>query len=298
MRKPALTPALLREALMSRMPAITRVTVLAGGEESQAFRFCSDGRPYVARVNRNVEGFQKDDLAHRMFRCPRLPIPAVVCIDRVDNFYYCVSEEAPGVTLQTLDAEELPHLLVATADVLEAIAASDIACLRGFGAFDSQGNGTDNSWRSFLTAVLDPQRYDWKGLGRVVDPDRIGRLCERLEHQVVYCPETRGLIHGDFGSNNVLTRNRRITGIIDWSEAAVGDPLYDIANIFFWRTWLACMQQQACYFESHPSCTLHRNSRLLCYQLRIGLAEIYQHALNGNPGVVEWATFRSCQLIA
>jgi aminoglycoside phosphotransferase (APT) family kinase protein len=39
-------------------------------------------------------------------------------------------------------------------------------------------------------------------------------------------------VHGDFGSNNVLADGEHITGVVDWSEAMIGDPLYDVANIF------------------------------------------------------------------
>ena len=36
-------------------------------------------------------------------------------------------------------------------------------------------------------------------------------------------------IHGDFTIDNVLVHNRRISGIIDWSAGAWGDPRYDVA---------------------------------------------------------------------
>ncbi|MFC3077540.1 phosphotransferase [Phenylobacterium terrae] len=37
------------------------------------------------------------------------------------------------------------------------------------------------------------------------------------------------LLHGDFWPGNVLWRDGRISGVIDWEDAAVGDPLYDLA---------------------------------------------------------------------
>lgn len=37
------------------------------------------------------------------------------------------------------------------------------------------------------------------------------------------------LIHGDFHTNNVLVKNNRVVGIIDWPRAALGDPRFDIA---------------------------------------------------------------------
>ncbi|MFD0710473.1 phosphotransferase family protein [Paenibacillus sp. GCM10027626] len=37
------------------------------------------------------------------------------------------------------------------------------------------------------------------------------------------------LIHGDFTIDNVLVRERKISGIIDWSGGAYGDPRYDVS---------------------------------------------------------------------
>jgi aminoglycoside phosphotransferase (APT) family kinase protein len=37
------------------------------------------------------------------------------------------------------------------------------------------------------------------------------------------------LIHGDYTADNVLVEGDRVTGIIDWSGCAVGDPRYDVA---------------------------------------------------------------------
>jgi aminoglycoside phosphotransferase (APT) family kinase protein len=42
-------------------------------------------------------------------------------------------------------------------------------------------------------------------------------------------PFKQTLIHGDFTIDNVLVKNGKITGIIDWSGGAFGDPRYDVA---------------------------------------------------------------------
>lgn len=38
------------------------------------------------------------------------------------------------------------------------------------------------------------------------------------------------LLHGDFWSGNVLWRDDQIVAVIDWEDAALGDPLADLAN--------------------------------------------------------------------
>jgi aminoglycoside phosphotransferase (APT) family kinase protein len=42
-------------------------------------------------------------------------------------------------------------------------------------------------------------------------------------------PVLQTLIHGDFTLDNVLVQDGQVTGIIDWSKGALGDPRYDLA---------------------------------------------------------------------
>jgi hygromycin-B 4-O-kinase len=202
-----------------------------------------------------------------------------------------------GVTLQDLNPQDVPPVLAPTARILDAIAQSDLDDMSGFGPFNARGAGSYETWRDFLTSVADPQRYDWAAADSLADMNIVNRILERLARLAAHCPETRKLVHGDFGSNNVLTDGRHITGVIDWSEASIGDPLYDVANIFFWSTWLDCMQQQARYFETQLADLPELRERLLCYQLRIGLAEIYQNAIERRTDALAWATSRCRELI-
>ncbi len=39
-----------------------------------------------------------------------------------------------------------------------------------------------------------------------------------------------GLLHGDYWLGNVLWNDGKVAGILDWEDAAVGDPLADVAN--------------------------------------------------------------------
>ena len=38
------------------------------------------------------------------------------------------------------------------------------------------------------------------------------------------------LLHGDFWPGNILWKDGQLVGIIDWEDAALGDPLADVAN--------------------------------------------------------------------
>lgn len=45
------------------------------------------------------------------------------------------------------------------------------------------------------------------------------------------------LLHGDYWPGNALWRDDRLVAIIDWEDAAVGDPLADLANARLELLW-------------------------------------------------------------
>jgi aminoglycoside phosphotransferase (APT) family kinase protein len=42
-------------------------------------------------------------------------------------------------------------------------------------------------------------------------------------------PQHRRLRHGDLGPEHLLTTDGRVTGVIDWTDVALGDPALDLA---------------------------------------------------------------------
>lgn len=59
-----------------------------------------------------------------------------------------------------------------------------------------------------------------------------GRIRDILEAMVpVMQKNPPVLLHGDFWPGNILWRNGRVVGIIDWEDARIGDPLVDLANM-------------------------------------------------------------------
>lgn len=71
---------------------------------------------------------------------------------------------------------------------------------------------------SALSGSLDRQTALW--LSRFVDdlPDLLG---EEM---------TPALVHGDFWPENMLKRQSRLVGVLDWEAAAIGDASVDLAG--------------------------------------------------------------------
>ena len=123
---------------------------------------------------------------------------------------------------------------------------------------------------------------------KYVDNDLLEKLFKKYKDLIKYTNETRKLYHGDFGSNNLLVEADNILGVIDWDMASYGDPLYEIANTYFWSTWLLCMKRSYAYFEKEYGNIKNYQELIKCYCIRIALIEIYENALIGNEEMTIW----------
>jgi aminoglycoside phosphotransferase (APT) family kinase protein len=47
-------------------------------------------------------------------------------------------------------------------------------------------------------------------------------------------PETTAIVHWDFTPDNVLVRDGRVTGVIDWEGTRPGDPQFDLVTLAFY----------------------------------------------------------------
>jgi hygromycin-B 4-O-kinase len=295
--KPSFRSEIVRKKVDSLFPDVSAFEPILGGQDSQAFRFASEGRKFILRLNADAEVFEKDRFVFERFAKRILPIPEVVLIGQVEDHFYCVSKAMPGRTLEDLPPDQIAGLLVPTCQVWQAIAQSDLAGMSGYGPFDSKGITTFSTWRDFLVGILDTAEDHWETAGKYTNTGVLQDWAGTLRRLAASCPEERALVHGDFGSNNVLADGEHISAVLDWSEAMIGDPLYDVANIFFWRSWLPCMEQQARYFEAHPFNVRGWQQRLLCYQLRIGISEVLGSSFDRRSEAGTWALARCAQII-
>lgn len=262
------------------------------GEDSLAFGCDADDGAYVVRINDSAAGLEKDRLAFERFSRPGLPIPEVTKITAIgDGSHLCVSRRLPGETLQALSGEEAFAYGRTVEGVLAALAEIAPGAISGFGPFDGTGAGGFSSWEAF---ILDAPEWDWEDLLPVDQYRQVRRVMTAIAKMAVNLPHERSIVHGDFGSNNVLVGGGEVTGLLDWSEAMVGDPRYDTANILFWRPWLDCMEQQCRYFEAERPDRLAAREPLACYQLRIGLATLHEALVAAEPRTAAWA-FERCQ---
>lgn len=296
MQKSTVSSSSVEQLLRQRLGEVTHLHQLTEGLASQAFGFRHDGSEYVIRIKSWLGGFQKDAFVSRTFASAHLPIPEVITVDRFDHdLAFCLSRRAPGMRLHDLDTAEMRAVTGPTAEIMRTIAEADVSGTTGFGRFDASGMGPYCTWRAFLLGMGDAQRHDWQAHASQVDLDVVNRLLQAVEQLSEHCPEERHLVHGDFGSYNVLTDGTRITALIDWDLALFGDPLYEVANVLFWRE--DHLEPLLQHLEALPSEAPGDRARLACYQLRIGLQELFDSAVGANPVSTEWLTTRCLDVL-
>jgi hygromycin-B 4-O-kinase len=286
--KPSVSPAAAAELLADRFsePAVA-LERLPEGLESQAFRFDVGAEEYVLRIGTSRRGFEKDRWAVAVAG-RHVPVPTVFEIGSFDETHtYCITQRLPGTIVEDLPAAEAADVVGAVAASWAALASCDVTSVAGFGDFDAEGRAPASTWRAVLLGTLEA----------ATDADD-GSVLETYAGLVERCPEERALVHGDFGSNNLLVHDGDVGGVLDWESALVGDPLHDVANTYFWATHLACMQVQAAHFERILGDLPDYRARILCYALRIGIEEAREARRDGNTEHAEWAAKRCRELIS
>ncbi|MFW6174457.1 MAG: phosphotransferase family protein [Chloroflexota bacterium] len=112
-----------------------------------------------------------------------------------------------------------------------------------------------HDFRSYDHAFLPSQaqvitRFLNRRPGSVDDIDVSGLIWASLQTAWPKLPRNADvLLHGDFWPGNVLWKDGHIAGVIDWEDAAIGDPLADLANSRLELLW-AFGEEAMCHFTS------------------------------------------------
>jgi hygromycin-B 4-O-kinase len=292
MTKPALPASQIRAAVEARMGPVEGFEALLEGLVSQVFGFRREGVAFVVRVGGEPAGYEKDAFAARSFGRPALPIPEIVLIDRLDgDRALCISRRAPGMRIQALDAAGADAAAPAILEALAEIGRSELAGVTGWGRFDAAGRAPWPTWRDYLLR-FHAGAEAWIDSLPAEDAALLRRALALVEELLPAHEPERRLIHGDFGSANVIGDGATISAVIDWDLSAVGDPLYDVANLLFWgeaRLAAVCDTQR----RRHAA----ERRTLACYQLRIGVEEVRAVLVGGDTVDLAWLLARLRALV-
>jgi hygromycin-B 4-O-kinase len=292
--KSALPASLIRDAVEARLGPVSDFEPLPEGLVSQVFAFRHAGEALVVRVGPERAAYEKDAFVAQACARPGLPIPEVVAVEPLgDDLTFCISRRAAGVRLHDMplaDAERLAPALLAS---LDEIGRADVATLAGHGVFNAIGHGRHASWRDHLLR-FNAGADAW--LPRLPAADAAATLRALAEiERLAPAEPPRGLVHGDLGGANLIVDGARVTGVIDWDRALLGDPAYDAANLFFWGE-ARFAPVRAALAERRTGDALWRRT-LLGYQLRLAVEEIHDVVALAAPVDLAWLLARQRDLL-
>jgi aminoglycoside phosphotransferase (APT) family kinase protein len=183
-------------------------------------------RPLILRAYSSISGLpqlQHEAAVQRFLHARGYPVAEPLLVEESDSLLggpFMIMELLPGRTLLDELFRRFWRIVHAPIEMAEMQARLHRISVDGFPLPDQGGQG------DFLTCQLHDLRelidgYDLEGL-------RPG--LEWLEEHRPPAPAQPRIIHLDFHPMNMLCRWRRCTGILDWSDADVGDRHADVAS--------------------------------------------------------------------
>lgn len=96
-----------------------------------------------------------------------------------------------------------------------------------------------------------------------------------------------GLLHGDYWPGNVLWRSGEPVGVIDWEDAMVGNPLFDLAGARMELAWIMGTDVMEAFTQEYRTLTGVDTTALPHWELRAAL-RLIRWAGSDLPGVASF----------
>lgn len=140
---------------------------------------------------------------------------------------WALQEELPGEPLEPW--QPLP----------EEVAAELLTLLELQAEVFPRATTPAGSWRRVVASSVLSGARSYLRLATLRDhSDRSRELLSRCQDAVrrfgERVPEMDAIVHWDFTPDNVLARDDRVSGVIDWEGARPGDPRFDLVTLAFY----------------------------------------------------------------
>lgn len=212
---------------------------LTEGNVAQALYFENEqSDKLVLRIASKDEEFLRDQYAFEKFG-QQLPIPRVREIGKFDDSsFFCISDYIEGTPSNSLKQAVIDDMEDEILGVYAKLYSIDVSTTSGYGPLDVvTGNGYSPSWRQRLlddVSELDVDIFQAHAKNIGVDAALVDKLILQVKDNLDIAPETRWLIHGDPGFDNMLIHDGKVTALIDWAWVGYGDWMYDFSKFNFW----------------------------------------------------------------
>ncbi|MEU5160519.1 phosphotransferase [Streptomyces sp. NPDC020875] len=227
-------PSALDADAVRRLLALdgTPVSPVAEGSEHATW-LIGDDRVLRLALDEDVTARQRREIALRDALRPRLPVPvpgSLAAGEWAPGLSYTVDTRLPGRS-----AEERPVSGTGELDLSGLLAA-----LRSYDPEDATGPTPGATTGPALPSepVRDPAELTERALGAARRLAADHALDTGLVHRCLTdapppaAPDSAVLLHNDLKGEHLLTGDDGgITGVLDWTDAALGDPAEDIAGL-------------------------------------------------------------------
>lgn len=281
-------------------PSAANLEPLSAGWFSQAYAFHTVEGAYVLRLNAWAVDFQKDAWAAAHLAGPDLPIPALLRLERFDaQRWAAISPRCPGRSADGLDEAARLRLVPALFDALAALRRRPAAGCPGWGLTGGQFEGLFPSWPAYVRSLHNHKfSYSLEDLaGTFFEPELYQAVLAALESLLPLLPAQKWLVHGDFGFHNLIAQGDRLTGVLDWAEARLGDPLADVANLEYWSKGIPYAELWREYAARRGILEPNFEARLRCYILAAAAGDLRLAAHRGDAADYQWAKARAAALL-
>lgn len=227
------------KAHIERFMPVDGIRRLARGAESIVFAVTSRGTSHAARFGRHEAPYLRERAVRHLLQ-GSLPTPQPDVILPLDgSLVLCLSPLIQGSPLAALAPHARSTLMPALCNAVALMARCDPSAEADM--LRPEEGRTWQSWVAGLTREEERRLHSRDAGLRVLSghlqPGWIDRLERALDAGASACPDPGRLVHGDISPGNLLASGGELTGILDWSTALAGDPLYDVARVVLWAPW-------------------------------------------------------------
>ncbi|MEX2207272.1 MAG: aminoglycoside phosphotransferase family protein [Myxococcota bacterium] len=211
----------------------TAVRRLRAFATNAVFEVEAGGRRLVVKASRLHDALRGEVWAGRQAGVARCPVPSVLGFGRLGN-----GVGMSAFVMNVVDGVPLAGPHPALREVGARIRELHDVRVPGFGclsdaSWDDTGRFSlpNDSWRGFLEGVVAQVRA-LRGSHAVAAAaaDAVADAVEARGEALAAAVEVGSLCHGDLKVGHVFVDDGRLTGIIDWGDAVVGDPVWDVAR--------------------------------------------------------------------
>ena len=197
--------------------------------------------------------------------------PEPLALDRGDKVFgspFMLMEKMPGECLGHM--YNIPDLYSPplVTDIAEKLAAVHHIPLTKFGAEINGANsrssdkalewitGSEAAWKaSNLPSIAFASAFEWL-------------RC----HVELYDDSPRVLVHGDYGLNNLLISGDRVTGILDWEHAHIGNPSYDLG---YFHPMAVALASWSIFLDAYANTGVYMpNEKQIDYSILLGATRV------------------------